>query len=422
MHKRAAKQYTIGVSSQARTPGRKTPRDINALIGTVDAIYHIQELDELLERVLRESRSFVTADAGTLYLISKQRLFFSYVQNDTLFARNQAESRYVYSSRSLPLDNRSLAGYVASSGESLLIDDVYHIHSDVDYSFNPSFDRKSDYTTGSMLIVPLITRSAKVVGVLQLINSLDDEGQVIPFSEEDRRYVNQFARHAANAIETARMSKEMVLRMVELAELRDPYETSRHAKRVGAYAAELYELWARRRSISERTMRRNRGMIKTAAMLHDIGKVAISDAILRKRSALTEEEHSLLKWHTVLGARLFSRTDSPWDQIAREVILNHHERWDGCGYPGKIKSLQLSSIEFGAGKRAEEIPVSARIVSIADVFDALISERCYKNPWVEERALEYLHKNAGSQFDPELVEIFLDMQDVVASIRRKYEY
>ncbi|TVQ39874.1 MAG: HD domain-containing protein [Spirochaetaceae bacterium] len=401
---------------------RNVPRDVNSLLDTVDAVNHIQELDELLERVLLESRRFVSADAGTLYLISKQRLFFSYVQNDTLFARNQAESRYVYSSRSLPLDHRSLAGYAASSGESLLIDDVYHIHSDVDYSFNPSFDQRTDYLTGSMLIVPLITRAAKVVGVLQLINALDHSGEVVPFSEQDRRYVNQFARHAANAIETARMGKEMVLRMVELAELRDPYETSRHAKRVGAYAAELYELWARRRSIPERTLRRHRGMIKTAAMLHDIGKVAVSDAILKKRGKLSDDELALLRWHTVLGARLFSRVDSPWDQIAREVILNHHERWDGTGYPGKIESLQSATIRFGPGKRAEEIPVSARIVAIADVFDALISERSYKNPWVLDRALEYLNENAGSQFDPELVQIFLDMQDVVASIRRKYEY
>ncbi len=388
----------------------------------MDSVHHIQELDELLERVLLESRRFVGADAGTLYLKAKNRLFFSYVQNDTLFARNQAESRYVYSSRSLPLDNRSLAGYVASSGESLLIDDVYHIQSDVDYSFNPAFDQKTDYLTRSMLIVPLMTRSERAVGVLQLINAKDQAGRVVPFSELDRRYVNQFARHAANAIETARMGKEMVLRMVELAELRDPHETSRHAKRVGAYAAELYEIWAQHHRVPERHIRRNRGMIKTAAMLHDIGKVAVSDAILKKRTSLSDEERSQLRWHTVLGARLFSRTDSPWDQIAREVILNHHERWDGGGYPGTVRSLNAPPGSFGRGKRKQEIPVSARIVAVADVFDALISERAYKNPWVLERAVDYISRNAGTQFDPEVVEIFLGMQDVVASIRRKYSY
>ena len=403
-----------------RRPG--PTRGANELLDVIETVHHIQELDELLERVLLEARSFVNADAGTLYLVSRNRLFFSFVQNDTLFARNQAESRYVYSSRSLPLDNSSLAGYVAASGESLLIDDVYHIQSQVDYSFNPSFDQKTSYLTCSMLIVPLATRTGRIVGVLQLINAKADDGTVVAFSEHDRRYVNQFARHAAGAIEAARLSKEMVLRMVELAELRDPFETSRHAKRVGAYAAELYHLWAIRNGTPEKTIRRKRGVLKTAAMLHDIGKVAVSDTILQKKGKLTAQERERLRWHTVLGARLFTYTNSPWDQMSREVILNHHERWDGSGYPGKIPSLSAHPIAFGPGKKGSEIPVSARIVAVVDVFDALVSERAYKDPWEVDRALEYLEASAGGQFDPELVTLFLGMQDVVASIRNKYEY
>jgi HD-GYP domain-containing protein (c-di-GMP phosphodiesterase class II) len=108
--------------------------------------------------------------------------------------------------------------------------------------------------------------------------------------------------------------------------------------------------------------------------------------------------------------------------VAREVALNHHERWDGTGYPGHVESLKAVPEKAAPGKRGKEIPLSARIVAIADVYDALISERIYKEAWEEQRALAYLDDEAGRQFDPELVSLFLDMQDIVGSIRRKYAF
>lgn len=389
---------------------------------SLDGIYQIQELDALLERVLQEARRFVGADAGTLYLRSRGRLYFSFVQNDTLFSGDAAENRYVYSSRSLKIDKTSLAGYVAATGDSVLIDDVYDIRSNVDYSFNPDFDVKSSYKTTSMLIVPLMTRAGSILGVLQLINALDEHGNTVPFSDEDRRYISEFARHAAHAIEKARLNRQMVLRMVELASLRDPYETTQHAKRVSAFATELYEKWARIRGFSDRRIRRAREVLKTAALLHDIGKVAISDVILRKRGPLSSAEINSMRSHTILGARLFVYRDSPWDRVAREVALNHHERWDGSGYPGHLSSLKAIPKQMGKGKKGREIPLSARVVSVADVYDALVSTRAYKDAWQERDALSYLEANSGTQFDPELIELFLGMQDVVSSIRMKYSY
>ena len=118
----------------------------------------------------------------------------------------------------------------------------------------------------------------------------------------------------------------------------------------------------------------------------------------------------------------FKHTDSLWDKMAYDVVLNHHECWDGSGYPGRIDNILAPKIKFGPGKVKEEIPIFARIVSIADVYDSLISRRVYKDPWEDAQVTEYLLWQSGKQFDPELIEIFLGMLDIVQSIRKKYSY
>ncbi len=400
----------------------KESRNVDQLLATVENIYHIRDLDTLLERILFEAHSFVRADAGTLYLEAKGRLYFNYVQNDSLSINETSEQRHVFASQSLPVDKTSLAGYVAVSGEPILVDDVYDIQSNVSFSFNPAFDKQASYRTQSMLIVPLLTRTKITLGVLQLINAQSPSGEVVPFSGQDRLYIMQFAQHAANAIERAKLNREMVLRMVEISELRDPYETGQHAKRVSTYSTEIFSLWAERRDFSTSLMRATKEALMPAAMLHDVGKVAVSDVILKKPALLTNDEQILMKLHTVYGARLFKNLDSHWDRVAHEVVLNHHERWDGKGYPGKMANINEDPVQFGPGKSGEDIPVTARIVTIADVFDALISDWAYKDAWDEPSVLEYIEKQAGKQFDPEIVEIFLEMQPVIRSIRERYSY
>ncbi|MCX7038326.1 MAG: HD domain-containing protein, partial [Spirochaetes bacterium] len=270
--------------------------------------------------------------------------------------------------------------------------------------------------------VPLKTRENEIVGVLQLINAKNEAGDVAAFSMDDRLFISQFALNAADAIEKARMSREMVLRMVELAGLRDPFETSQHAKRVGAYSVELYEQWAARRGISPREIRKVSDVLRTAAILHDVGKVAVSDVILKKPSSLSYDEKLAMRQHTVLGARLFKRTNSFWDYMASEVALNHHEAWDGSGYPGKLENIYADKIYMGPGKRETEIPLSARVVAICDVYDALVSQRAYKKEWRQEHALRYIRYQAGKKFDPELVSIFLKMDELLRAIEKKYSY
>ncbi len=395
-------------------------RDPNQLLQIVEEIYHIKDLDTLLEKVLFEARKFVSAEAGTLYLAAGRYLYFSYVQNEALFREDRPRDKYIYSNKKLPIDKNSLAGYVASTGDSLLIDDVYDISSNVSYQFNPDFDRKTSYKTQSILVVPLTTTDHLILGVLQLINAKNEDLQVIPFSMQDRLYITEFARNAANAIERAKLSREMVLRMVELAELRDPYETSQHAKRVGAYSVELYEAWALRHRVADRRIKHTKEVLRNAAILHDVGKIALSDVILKKPGGLGRDEITQMKAHTIHGARLFKYTHSPWDRMASEVALNHHERWDGRGYPGRINNIFAKEIQFGPGKREREIPLAARIVALADVYDALISKRSYKNGWKEEQAIRYIRAQSGRQFDPELVELFLRIYDVIRAIRRRY--
>ncbi|MGA2477591.1 MAG: HD domain-containing phosphohydrolase [Spirochaetia bacterium] len=396
-------------------------RDTLKLFRTIETLFTIKDLDSLLEKILSEARQFVNADAGTIYQAARGFLYFSYVQNDTLF-RGETKDKYIPSSASIGIDKSSLAGYVAKTGETILIDDVYHIKSDVSFAFNPAFDQKTNYHTRSILCVPLKTRENEIVGVLQLINAKNDEGEVTAFSMQDKLFISQFALNAADAIEKARLSREMVLRMVELAELRDPFETSQHAKRVGAYAVELYETWATRRGVSGREVKKMRDVLRTAAILHDVGKVAVSDVILKKPSQLTYDEKMMMRQHTILGARLFKRTTSFWDYMSAEVALNHHENWDGSGYPGRIDNLYSEKIYMGPGKVGNEIPLSARVVAIADVYDALISERAYKQGWRQEHALRYIRYQAGKKFDPELVSIFLKMDELLNAIVKRYSY
>ena len=162
-------------------------------------------------------------------------------------------------------------------------------------------------------------------------------------------------------------------------------------------------------------------------MLHDVGKVAISDLILKKPDRLSEEEFETIKSHTYIGARLFKDIHSDFEEIAAEVALNHHERWDGKGYPGHIdvatgEPLPGYTLAKGRarGKKGEEIPLFGRIVALADVFDALSSARVYKEAWSEDDVLKTIKEEAGHQFDPELVDVFFSSLNVLRAIQKRY--
>ncbi len=391
-------------------------------------ITQISDLDILLEKVLTEARSLVNADAGSIYVKeTNEKLRFSHAQNDTLRAKLGPNKKLIYTTFSLPINNNSIAGFVANNGTTLNIPDAYKISGSLPFSFDGSYDKLSGYYTHSMLTVPLKNNRGDIIGVLQLINAQDDSGNNVAFMDEDEPLIKHFANYAANAIERAQLTRTTIMRMISMAELRDPKETGPHVNRVAAYSLEIYEAYARHHNIEKKIIDAQRDSLRMAAMLHDVGKVAISDLILKKPGRFTEDEFAIMKQHTILGARLFLGARSEFDEIAEEVALNHHERWDGNGYPGFV-DIKTGEAQNGygdengkpRGKKAEEIPLFGRIVAVADVYDALSSKRVYKDAWDEDDVINALKEGAGSQFDPELIEIFLEITDVIKSIQQRY--
>lgn len=390
-------------------------------------ISRIKDIDFLLEKILSEARDFTDCDAGTIYIKDGNWLLARYSQNDSVQINLAPNRKSVYTNITIPVDNSSIAGYVAATGNQLNIPDVYNIPPELPYSFNQSFDMMTGYRTCSQLVLPLTSMRGETVGVLQLINAKAENGEIGTFDSNDESGISYFAVIAANAIERARMTREIILRMNRMAELRDPKETGPHVNRVAAYSVALYESWAASKGLDQDEIDQTRDILRMAAMLHDVGKVAISDNILKKPGRFTPEEYDIMKLHTVSGARLFPDLFSELDEAAAAVALNHHERWDGKGYPGYISVATLKPLpgyekEDGTarGKQGEEIPLFGRIVAIADVYDALSCRRCYKEAWDESSVLDALKKDAGTAFDPELIGIFLDNIEIFRQIGTQF--
>jgi HD-GYP domain-containing protein (c-di-GMP phosphodiesterase class II) len=390
-------------------------------------INEVKDLDILLERILSRVRKFFNADAGSIYLKQADKLKFNYAQNDTLQKKLKSGEKLIYTTFFIPINNRSIAGYVAKNCRVVNIPDVYQMSGSEPYRFDSDFDSISEYRTHSILTVPMINQHGDILGVMQIINAKDPHGNIIPFSRSDESLIKHFATSAALAVERAQMTRNIIMRMISMAELRDPKETGAHVNRVAAYSVELYEAWARKNGIPADQVERQRDILRMAAMLHDVGKVAISDLILKKPGQLTPEEFEMIKGHTYLGARLFKNAQSEFDDLAAEVALCHHEKWDGTGYPGHMDFLTgkpLPGFERADGKplpkRGEKIPLYGRIVAVADVYDALSTRRSYKAAWDEGRIVEEMHRGSGTHFDPSVIEAFFSCLSNLKSIAERY--
>jgi HD-GYP domain-containing protein (c-di-GMP phosphodiesterase class II) len=168
-----------------------------------------------------------------------------------------------------------------------------------------------------------------------------------------------------------------------------------------------------------------RDTLKISAMLHDVGKVAISDMILKKPGRFTEEEYLVMQHHTIYGAGLFDDLHSELDSVCRDIALTHHENWNGSGYPGWVDPVSMKPIKATSegkplGKKEEEIPFTGRIVALADVYDALCSRRVYKDPWTEDQVLSEIRNMRETKFDPELTDIFFDVLPNIQQIQNLY--
>lgn len=202
----------------------------------------------------------------------------------------------------------------------------------------------------------------------------------------------------------------VIFGLAKLAESRD-HETGEHVERISLYCQRLAAAMRRRPEYRDIITPAFVRLIEASSVLHDIGKVGIADAILHKPAALTSHERTEVQKHPVIGGECLAEIErrlgaSNFLQMAREIALFHHERWDGTGYP--------------AGLKGEDIPLAARIVAIADNYDALVSRRPYKEPYTHETSTDLIRNGSGTQFDPRLVEIFLEIEGEFRDIARQY--
>jgi len=400
----------------------KEEADYKFIIRLDSELNQIQDFDLLLERILYEARMVVRADAGSIYIPvpteegeeGTEKLAIKYSQNDTFQKDLQPGQKMIYSIFSVPINEKSISGYCALKRTLINVPDMYDIPSEAPYSFFSSFDKITGYKSVSSLTIPLISTDERLMGVIQVMNSKDEQGNIVPFSSDDEILLTHFATNASIALQRAYITRTMILRMIKMSELRDPKETGTHVNRVAGYAVDIYDRWAYHHKIPAGEKDKYRDTLKISSMLHDVGKVAISDSILKKPARFTPEEYLIMQKHTVYGASLFTDTSSIADVLAREIALTHHENWDGTGYPGWVDpedgSVSRADNEGKPlGRKGEEIPLGGRIVAIADVYDALCSKRVYKEPWNEDDALQEMRKLSGSKFDPELIEIFFEI-------------
>lgn len=231
------------------------------------------------------------------------------------------------------------------------------------------------------------------------------------FHDEYDRERLQGDSQALRRIESLVRTRDAVIfGLAKLADSRDP-ETGDHLERISLYASTLASTLSRHPHFCDVVSSTFVRLIGVSSALHDIGKVGIEDSILRKPGQLTDEERRRMQEHTRIGGRCLEEIEqrlgsSNFLQMAREIALAHHERWDGTGYP--------------AGLVGEQIPLAARIVAITDVYDALSSRRVYKPPLPHERCVEMIREAAGKQFDPRLVEVWLSIAPRFHDIAQQY--
>jgi putative nucleotidyltransferase with HDIG domain len=290
---------------------------------------------------------------------------------------------------SLAIDDQSIAGHVAMTGESQLVNDFGH---------DPLSSRKSKenfhHPIKTMLCVPLKAKE-KIIGVLQAMNKLpsnpprSSRHSWPDFYEDDKRLLETLSHQVAIALENSKLYTDIkksffdtVEALAEAIEKKDHY-TGGHTKRVVHYAICI----AKYLSLPPEDLER----VRLGAILHDVGKIGIEDKILKKQAQLDPEEWKIMQKHPELGYDIMRRVEGLKDVIGG--MRYHHERWDGKGYP--------------LGLKGEEIPLLARIISVADTYDAMVSTRPYRKGMDPKKAYDEILRYRGTQFDPAVVDAFV---------------
>jgi len=326
-----------------------------------------KSLDGVLESMANFARDILQADRCSIFIYDKNK--------EELWSKVAHEVHPIRISA-----KKGLAGYAALSKETQIVVDAYN-----DYRFNREVDKTTGYLTQTILSVPLLDNQENTIGVFQALNKKESI-----FTNVDAELLLLISNYAASAIENAILydklrdtQTKIINKLASAAEFKDQ-ETSKHTKRVGLYSALLAEKYGLSRDDITK--------IELAAPMHDAGKIGIADKLLLKPGKLSDEEFDVMKTHAKLGHDLLFDEENEYLKTAALIALEHHEKWDGSGYP--------------MSKKGEEISIYGRIVAIADVFDALISTRPYKAAWSFKKAHAHLQKNSGTHFDPTLIDLF----------------
>lgn len=349
---------------------QKKIQQLETLMEMASLVNSTLDINKIKSRAIEAAARLVNAEAGSLLIIDQGtgELFFEIAIGEK--GNILKEVRLVR--------GQGIAGWVAEKGESLIIHDVQS-----DARFFRMADEISAFTTRDLICVPVRTKD-RIVGVLQAVNK--KEGR---FDEEDEQGLSALANHVAVAIENANLYRELredfyetAHALAETIEQRDHY-TAGHTYRVMNYSLAIGRLMG----ISENEMEN----LRLAAILHDVGKIGVRDSILLKNGKLDMEESQTMSQHTEFGTKILGHVKKLKDVLPG--VRSHHEKYDGTGYPDNMQG--------------EDIPLLARIIAVADTFDAMTSDRPYRQALSIKTAVEELKINSGVQFDPEVVRHFI---------------
>jgi HD-GYP domain-containing protein (c-di-GMP phosphodiesterase class II) len=342
----------------------KTLIELSSLINsTLDTM-------EIRKYAIEAAMKLLSAEAASLLLIDQEtdELFFQVALGEKGEKLKEVRLK----------KGEGIAGWVAEKGEALIIHDVQS-----DQRFFKTADERSSFSTRNIVCVPVKTKD-KILGVLEALNKKHGN-----FNQEDKETLSALANQVAIAIENANLYQELKEAfygtseaLAETIEKRDPY-TGGHTKRVMNYCLAIGKsLGFSKKKLED---------LKLAAILHDVGKIGISDSVLLKEDRLNKEEIEKMNKHSRYGAEILGHVKQLRDIIPG--VRGHHERIDGKGYPDNLKD--------------GEIPVIARIIAVADTFDAMTTDRPYRKALSVEIAFEELRKNIGTQFDSDVVVAFI---------------
>lgn len=355
---------------------------LTLILDKMSTIASIHDHEILLVELAKLGRDIVNANRCSIWILNKkERILWTKV------AQGVAPIKLDY--------GVGLVGDAISKNEPLIINDVQsHPH------FNSAIDKKTGFTTKTMMVIPMLNMKEEVIGAIQVINK--KEGF---FSDRDLKYLTLVSTYSAESLETILLMEEIEKTQKELIHIMGvtgenrSKETGNHVKRVGEYSY----LLARFYGLSQK----DSNILKTVSPMHDIGKIGIEDAILKKPNRLTSKEMNRMKEHTTIGFNILKNSELPLLRSASIVAYQHHEKYNGTGYP--------------RGLKGDDIHIFGRITALADVFDALGSQRVYKPKWEDERIFDLLQEERGEHFEAKLVDIFLKYKDEFLAIRDKFK-